>query len=152
MFISPVLTKFLYGNRAPGFVASSLITSISAQVLCLPLSIYYFGMFSAVGIFVGIIIVPTIAVAMLLILLSGTIFSSIAPLAEALLRVHLALIAIVADVPWASMNIPPNNPLVLMMIVPVIVIFLLLKRVTKYDFRPRYALDNSPKYGKIYSC
>lgn len=152
MFVSPVLTKFLYGNHSPGFIMSSLIASISAQLLCLPLGVYYFGMFSAVGIFVCLIIAPTIATAMLLILLSGTIFAGIAPMAEMLIRIHLALIKWVAGIPWASMNIAPNNPVVLFFLVPVIVLFITLKCVTKYDFRPRYALDNSPKYGKIYSC
>ena len=152
IFISPVLTKFLYGSHSPGFIMSSLITSISAQLLCLPLGIYYFGMFSAVGIFVSLIITPTIAAAMLLFLLSGTIFSPIAPMAEMLIRIHLALISWVAEIPWASMNVAPNNPMVLLVFIPVAVLFIILKCVTKYDFRPRYALDNSPKYGKIYSC
>lgn len=152
MFFSPMLAKFLYGDNNPSFLASGLIASISAQLLCLPLGVYYFGMFSAMGVFVSLILTPTIAVAMLLILLSGTAFPFVAPIAEMLIRIHLALINYVAEIPWASMNVASNNPAVLLVFIPITAIFVALKRVTKYDFRPRYALDNSPKYGKIYTC
>ena len=143
VFLSPILTEFFYGKSKPGYIAASLITSISAQLFCLPISIYNFGMFSAIGVIVSLIITPTVSVAMLLILLTGTVAPFLAIITNLLLKLHLLLISFAANIPWASVNVPSQNKFIFLAYIPILMILIVLKRLTKYDFRPRYALDKS---------
>lgn len=152
IFLAPLIAKYLYGDCEPNFVASSLITSVAAQICCLPLSVYNFGMFSVIGIVVGLIITPTISIVMLLVFFAGTFCPSAAILASAFLKFHLGLIDIAAKQPWSALEVSPENPAIFLLYLPIVAVFIYLKLKTKHDFRPRYALDKSPEYGKIYPC
>ena len=152
IFIAPVLTRFLYGKkRQPGFIASNIIASISAQMCCLPISIYNFGAVSLVGVFVVLIISPTIPIIMLLSVLS-TILPPIAYVTKPLIDFNLFVISTISENSWAVSDFPTNNPYIFLIYIPVIIVFVWLKIRTKYDFRPRYTLEKSREYGKIYSC
>ena len=152
IFIAPVLTRFLYGKkRQPGFIASNIIASISAQMCCLPISIYNFGAVSLVGVFVVLIISPTIPIIMLLSVLS-TILPPIAYVTKPLIDFNLFVISTISENSWAVFDFPTNNPYIFLIYIPVIIVFAWLKNRTKYDFRPRYTLEKSREYGKIYSC
>jgi competence protein ComEC len=152
VFVSPVLTRFLYGERhKPGFIASSIIASISAQMCCLPITIYNFGAFSIVGIFATLLITPTVPIIMSLATLSAVI-EPIKFLAKPLIDFNLFIISSLSENSWAVFDAPTNNALVFLIYLPIIALFFWLKHRTKYDFRPRYTLDKSRKYGKIYTC
>ena len=152
IFIAPVLTRFLYGEkRKPGYIATSIIASVSAQLCCLPVSIYNFGAVSLVGILAVLIISPTIPIIMLFTALS-TIISPIAYLAKPLIDFNLFIISTFSQNSWAVFDLPSGDPRAFLAYIPVIIFFIWLKRRTKYDFRPRYTLDKSRKYGKIYTC
>jgi len=43
MVFSPILSRFFFGPSEPGFIASSIITSLAASILCTPVLIYFFG-------------------------------------------------------------------------------------------------------------
>ena len=152
IFIAPVLMQFLYGKkRKPGYIASSIIASISAQMCCLPISIYNFGAVSLVGILAILITSPTIPIIMLLTTL-GAIIPPVAFLAKPLIDFNLFIISTFSQNSWAVFDLPVNDPRIFLVYIPVIIIFIWLKRRTKYDFRPRYTLEKSREYGKIYSC
>ncbi|MDO4219614.1 MAG: ComEC/Rec2 family competence protein [Candidatus Saccharibacteria bacterium] len=143
IFFAPVLMRFLYGSCKPNSFANALIVSISAQLFCLPISIYNFGMFSVAGIIVGLIISPTIALVMALTLLSGTFLPFLAVALEVVIRIHLFLIDYAASIPWVAIELPPGNILILLIYVPLLVFLVFIKRITRFSFRPRYALDKS---------
>ena len=151
IFFAPVLTKFLYGNEKPNSIASSIIMTISAQLFCLPISIYNFGMVSLVGILAGLLITPTVPSVMLLTLLSA-IVSIIKYPAGLLLKLHLLIIGYLSKIPWASTVIDAGDAKIFAVYLPLFVIFIWLKYSTHHDFRPRHALDKIPEYGKIYPC
>ena len=144
IFFSPVLARFLYGDTSLNFVASSLIVSLSAQLFCLPLSIYHFGIFSIVGIVAGIIVAPTIAFLMFLVCLCVLassicvpyVLSMIVAVTSALLDFHYFIISFSASIPWATIELPTKNALAFIIFIPVLVAFFILKRISKYDFRP----------------
>lgn len=152
IFFAPVLAKYLYGRAKPSFLTSAFLVSLSAQLFCLPISIYNFGMFSVAGLVLGLIISPTIALVMALTLLSGTFLLFVAKLAIPIIQIHLALIGFAAQIPWASFTLPVGNATVLLTYLPLIALLLILKQRSHYDFRPHAALAKSQKYGKIYAC
>ena len=152
IFISPVLTRYLYSSKQkPGFIASNIIASISALVCCLPISIYNFGAVSMVGILAILIISPIIPIIMLLTTLSA-IVPPIATIAKPLIDLNLFIISSFSQNSWAVFDLQPGDPRVFLVYLPVLAIFIWLKRSTKYDFRPRYTLEKSREYGKIYTC
>lgn len=152
IFIAPVLTRYLYGKkRKPGYIASSIIASISAQMCCLPVSIINFGAVSLIGILAILITSPTIPIIMLLTTLSAVI-PPIASLAKPLINFNLLIISTFSQNSWSVFDLPVNDSRVFLAYIPVIIVFVWLKRRTKYDFRPRYTLEKSREYGKIYSC
>ena len=152
IFVAPVLTRFLYGEKhKPGYIATSIMTSVSAQLCCLPISIFNFGAVSLVGILSVLIISPTIPIIMLL-----TTFSAIIPpityLAKPLIDFNLFIISTFSQNSWAVFDLPSGDSRVFLAYIPVIILFVWLKYRTKYDFRPRYTLEKSREYGKIYTC
>ena len=152
IFIAPVLTRFLYGQKhKPGFIAVSIIASVSAQMCCLPISIYNFGTVSLVGILAVLITSPTIPVIMLLTTFSA-IISPIAFITKPLIDFNLFIINTFSQNSWSVFDLPANDPRIFLAYIPTIAIFIWLKHCTKYDFRPRYTLEKSREYGKIYTC
>jgi competence protein ComEC len=152
VFVSPMLTQFLYGKRhRPGFIATNIIASISAQICCLPISIFNFGSFSMVGIVAVLLISPTVPFIMLLASVSAFI-EPVKYLAKLLIDFNLFVISILSENSWIVFDVPPNNPFIFLLYLPIILGFFWLKHHIKYDFRPRYTLDKSRKYGKIYTC
>ena len=152
IFFAPALTKYLYGRAKPGFLTGAFLVSLSAQLFCLPISIYHFGMFSAAGLILGLVISPTIAPIMALTLLSGTFLPPAAKPTALIIRIHLYLINFAAQIPWASFTLPAGNAVILLAYLPLCVLLFILKRRSHYDFRPRTTLAKSQKYGKIYAC
>ena len=93
----------------------------------------------------------TIPIIMLLTTL-GAIIPSVAFLAKPLIDFNLFIISTFSQNSWAVFDLPVSDPRIFLVYIPVIIIFIWLKRRTKYDFRPRYTLEKSREYGKIYSC
>lgn len=73
MILAPLLEKYFYGRNKPGFIAEMIIITISAQLFCLPLSVYYFGQFSIVGLLANALVTPVIPCIMLLTFLCGVL-------------------------------------------------------------------------------
>lgn len=98
MMLSPKLTEFFYGKRKPGSIAETILTTISATLMTLPITLYYFGQISLISVFANLLILPTLSYAMGLVFLTGisagipgfeTIFSF---LATKLLDFHIFIV------------------------------------------------------------
>ena len=145
IILTPLLIKFFYGERKPGYFANLIIASVSAQIFCLPLTIYTFGSISGLAVLANVLVTPTIPLVMLLTFLLGiTAWSPLAFLAGMLIQLHLNIIDYIASIPWASLNVGGQNTAIFALYIPVLIMILLLKRSTKHSFRPSYA--------KIYTC
>ena len=76
MIVGPKLTNFFYGAKKPKFVASTIITTVAATLMTLPITLYYFGTFSLISVVANLLILPTLPYAMGLTFVTG-IFSGI---------------------------------------------------------------------------
>lgn len=102
MILSPIFTRYFYGEREPGFLGSSLITSFSTILCCAPILIYNFGAISLISILANLLILPTIAPVMGLGAATGTfglvggLFGLIASifgfLASLILKYHIIIV------------------------------------------------------------
>lgn len=73
MILGPKLEKFFYGEKKPGFIASLIITTISATLMTLPITIYYYGQISLISVIANLLILPTLPYAMGLTFLTGVV-------------------------------------------------------------------------------
>ena len=73
MIVGPRLTRFFYGERKPGFFGSTILTTIAATVMTLPITLYYFGAASLISVVANLLILPTLSVAMGLTFLAGVV-------------------------------------------------------------------------------
>ena len=157
LIVAPILTRYFFDKKVPGFLASTIIQSTSAQILCLPVLIYSYGEFSILGIVANLLISPTIAIAMTLSLFAGLskLANSLPQLivipASILLGLHIQIIEKLAQIPWATMKLK-QTPVIFMAYPILIIVILIIKRRSNFSFRPVPELEKSEKNGKIYTC
>ena len=150
IFLTPLITKTLFGDKKPGYFTTIIIASVAAQSLCLPLAIYNYGTIPGLAIIANLLVSPLIAPTMLLTFLAGlTTFVPLVWLTQALLKVQISVVNYLADVPWGSVEIGKNNPLVFLVWPIIIAAAILMLRLTQHSYRPVYALEKSSKNGKI---
>jgi competence protein ComEC len=156
MFLSPLLQDFFYGRKRPNYLAGIILVTFAAQLYCLPVSLYYFGQLSIVGVIGNIFVTPLISTTMFLSLsasvLPRVLAAAVAWLDGGILSYQIAVIGQLSAIKWATISIIPKSPASLLLYFPIFVITLILWRVTKHSYRPTPALDNRQKYGKIYAC
>ena len=73
MILGPRLAKFFYGEKKPGFVVGTIITTVAATVMTLPIILYYYGTVSLVSVAANLLILPTLSVAMGLTFMTGVV-------------------------------------------------------------------------------
>ena len=153
MLLVPVLKEYFYGN-ATSYIGEMVIIAFSAQLFCLPITIYSFGAFSIIGILANNIVTPIIPAIMALTFLIGITpgFAPVVLICKIMLAFQIAVIDVLSRAKWATVSIGSGSPLILVMYIPIVLLMLFLKSRTKYSFRPRYVLDKIPEYGKIYTC
>ena len=145
ILMTPLISKLLYGDNKPSALANLIIACISAQLFCLPLTIYAFGSVSLLALLANVLISPTISFVMLFTVLAGvTALPPFAFIAGVLVQFHLAVIGGIASVPWAVVDFRPNNPITFLLYIPILIILVVLKLVTKHSYRCNY--------GKICTC
>ena len=71
MILGPKLTTYFYGEKKPGFFGSTIITTVSATLMTLPITLYYYGTISLISVLANLLILPTLPYAMGLIFLVG---------------------------------------------------------------------------------
>lgn len=98
MILGPRLTKFFYGEKEPKFIASTIITTISATLMTLPITLYYFGTMSLISVLANLLILPTLSYAMGLVFLTGMmadlpfVQTAVAFLSTKLLDFHIGVV------------------------------------------------------------
>ena len=98
MMLGPGITRFFYGKKKPGFVASTVLATVAATLMTLPIILYYFGQISLISVVANILILPTLPYAMGLTFLTG-IFAGVPGvsvavgfLTEKLLDFHIVIV------------------------------------------------------------
>ena len=133
MIIGPRLTYFFYGDRKPHLLAETMLASLSATLICLPILLYFFGTMSLISLVANVLILPTIPLTMGLIfatgmigLLSGIIewvawmSNLLGWISRLLLDYHLAIVRFLGEQTSFLIEIPKENPLVFILYVPMI--------------------------------
>lgn len=136
MLLMPAMCEFFYGKkRKPGTVAELLLASIAATLMCAPILLYYFGSLSLIALVANVLILPTIPFAMGMTFLVGLagflptllLFDwlrfIVVKITTFVLDYHLAVVEFLAKQTSFIITIPKNQPLVLLLYVPILVPF-----------------------------
>ena len=143
MLLAPIVIKFFFGEKKPGKLSEIVIATISAQLLCVPILLYYFGTISLISVVANLLILPTIPFAMGLTFLTGVfefvpfLGMILGKITTFLLDYHLMVMNFFAEQKMFLIEIPPYNPLVFLLFIPVIVPFII--------FLIKNRKKNSPK-------
>lgn len=138
MILGPKLTKHYYGEKKPGFIGSTVITTLSATLMTLPITLYYYGTISLISVMANLLILPTLSYAMGLVFLTGVVSGIpmietwVAFVAQKLLEFHIAVVNFFGSMNYFLVKIPEYQPWVfliyLVILIPLIVSFLRKKK------------------------
>ena len=130
MMLSPGITKFFYGEKKPGFIASVVLTTVAATLMTLPITLYYFGQVSLISVVANVLILPTLPYAMGLTFLSGVfagvplISVAVGFLAEKLLNFHILVVGWFGSMEQFLIKIDRYDPKVFLLYLVILVPFL----------------------------
>ncbi|MBQ6149927.1 YebC/PmpR family DNA-binding transcriptional regulator [Candidatus Saccharibacteria bacterium] len=129
MLLGPSISKFFYGDKKPGFIASVILTTIAATLMTLPITLYYFGQVSIISLIANLIILPTLPYAMGLTFLTG-IGLPVSFLAEKILSFHISTVEFFGSMEQFLIKVEPYNPWMFLIYVPILILLVVgfLKR------------------------
>ena len=113
MMLGPKFTRYFYGEKKPGFVAETVITTIAATVMTLPVVLYYYGQISLISVVANLLILPTLPYAMGLVFLAGItagipgVEVAVGFVATKLLDFHIAVVSFFGEMEQFLIKIEP---------------------------------------------
>ena len=131
MILGPKITKYFYGEKKPGFIGETVITTLSATLMTLPITLYYYGTISLISVVANLLILPTLSYAMGLVFLAGVVSgmpfieTMVAFVAQKLLEFHILVVNFFGSMGYFLIKIPEGQ-LWVFLIYLVIVIPLLI--------------------------
>ncbi|MFZ2125343.1 MAG: ComEC/Rec2 family competence protein [Candidatus Saccharimonadales bacterium] len=142
MILAPLASRYLFGDKKPGFIGQVLIETVSAQILTAPILIAAFGQISNVAIITNLLVLPLVPLAMLLTFIAGlgslalpSLAVVIAAPATWLLGYMVNVAQLFAGLPWAIATVRLEWWGVVICYVFIVTICLYLWRVTGYNLR-----------------
>ncbi len=151
----PIIQKFFYGRQKPPALSDMILTTISAQLACTPISLFFFGSISFLGVLANILISPTIPIVMgasfMVVISPSAVAGLVAVLAKGILRLQMLAVSFLSEWRWGILVVDKNEPRVLLLYVGIVLLILAMTHRERFRFRRR-RLDKTSKYGKIYSC
>lgn len=132
MLLGPSITRFFYGEKKPGFLASVILTTLAATLMTLPIILYYYGQVSLISVVANLLILPTLPYAMGLVFVVG-VFSGV-PFAETvmgfvatkMLDYHISVVEWFGKMEQFMVTIEPYEPRVFLMYVPIAIVMILV--------------------------
>ena len=115
MMLGPRLTRYFYDEKKPGFIGATILTTISATLMTLPITLYFFGTVSLISVLANLLILPTLPYAMGLVFLTGVfagvpiVGEAVAFLATKLLDFHIFVVQMFAEMKSFLIEIPTEN-------------------------------------------
>ena len=112
MILGPRIRKLFYGMRKPGFVGGMIITTASATLMTLPLSLYYYGTVSLISVVANLLILPTLPCAMGLVFMTGVVAGLpgmevvVAWCAKTILNFHIMVVEFLGGLKQFLVEIP----------------------------------------------
>ena len=145
MLVGPGFTKYFYGEKKPGFVGSSVIVTLSATIMTLPVTLYYFGAVSLISVIANLLILPTLPYAMGLVFFSGVVAgipgieTAVAFVATKLLDFHIAVVEFFGGMKQFLVEIPQYQPWVFLIYL-LIFLPLIWQWYKKHKQNPSYGI------------
>ena len=118
MMVGPWATKFFYGRRKPGFVAGTILTTLAATVMTLPIILYYYGQVSLISVVANLLILPTLPYVMGLVFLTGACAGMLGVemvvgwCAKIMLDFHMTVVGWLGEMRQFLIEIPPYQVVV----------------------------------------
>jgi competence protein ComEC len=142
MILAPLLQRYLFGDKKPGFIGQVLGETVSAQLVTAPIIIASFGQLSNVAIVANLLVLPLVPFAMLLTFIAGVgslIFPAIAVFiglpATWLLHYMVTATEYLASLPWVTSTVSLTWWGVALCYAVIIGVCVYMWRVTKYNLR-----------------
>ena len=161
MILGPRITKFFYGTKKPKFIASVVLTTISATLMTLPITLYYFGQISIISVVANLLILPTLPYAMGLTFLAG-LFTGVPGLeialgflATKLLDFHIGVVEFFGGLEQFLIKIPTYDSRVFLLYILILSPFVFTFFKNKYHtYNPKISIFSNFKprrNGKIHT-
>ena len=132
--VGPRFTKFFYGNKKPKFIGTTVLTTLAATVMTLPIVLYYYGQVSLISVIANLLILPTLPYAMGMTFMVGAFVGIpgvgvvVAWCAKMLLSFHIVVVGWFGGMPEFLVKIPMGQVWVFVLYVPVAIMLLWGKR------------------------
>lgn len=128
--LEPRMTQFFYGEKKPGIIGRTILTTISATLLGLPILLYNFGSISLIVVVANLLILPTLPYTMGLMLSSGffhlpIIGVTIGFFTKKLLDWHLFIINILAEQKMFIVKITPEQNWIFLLYIIILAPFII---------------------------
>jgi len=134
LVVAPLVTARLFGEKQPQTLVQIAIETSAAQLLALPLIGLVFGQLSLISIVANMLVLPLIPLAMLLTAIAGVggmfvpqLVGWLAWPAQVLLELITSLVALLAQVPGALIEIEYGWPTLLVLYLAITAVYLTLK-------------------------
>ena len=130
MILGPRLTKFFYGERESKFIASTVLTTVAATVMTLPITLYYFGQVSLINVVANLLILPTLSWAMGMVFFTGVVAgvpfveTGVAWVTTKMLDYHIFVVETFGEMRQFLVTMEKNEWWVFLIYVPVLILLL----------------------------
>ncbi len=125
MILGPKFATFFYGEERPKFIASSVLSTITATLMTFPITLYYFGTLSLISVIANLLILPTLSLAMGATFLTGVVAdipflnSLVGFLTTKILDFHIFVVDLLALQKSFLIEIDPYQPWVFIFYIPI---------------------------------
>lgn len=121
MLLGPKMVRYFYGDKKPGFVGGTIMATLAATLMTLPVVLYFYGMISLISVVANLLILPTLPYAMGMVFVSG-VFAGIEGICqvlgfvtEKLLDYHIAVVEFFGAMRSFVVTIPKYEPKVFLL-------------------------------------
>jgi competence protein ComEC len=142
MILAPLLQRYFFGEKKPGFVRQILGETVAALIVTAPILIGAFGQFSNVAIIANLLVLPLVPLAMLLTFIAGIgalivpNFATLIGLPATWLLGYMVYIAQwLSHLSWAQSAVQFSSWAVIGCYVLIVGVCVYMWRVTRYDLR-----------------
>ena len=143
ILLLPLLKAFFFGRQKTSVFAEIILTSISAQIMCLPISACAFGSISILSIVSNILVTPLIPTVMLLTFMVGLFpfLALSATINNAILGLQLGIIDWLSRIKWGTATASIDAPFIVAIYATIFLVFFLAKTTH------RLQLQTAPRPG-----
>lgn len=142
LLLAPLLQHFFWGNKQPGILREIFVSTMSAQIVTMPIMIFAFGHYSPYALLANMLVLPLVPLTMLLTFVAGVAGLAAPGLthifgfpATLILRYMIKVVNVIAGLPGAQSDVTFNTLGVAISYAAIILAILWLWRKTAHNFR-----------------